>query len=563
MRIPIINVGILIYFYSYIIYMNTNKSRRDKMKTYIDSSGCICVGFKELHEDVRDAVTPIVCETIAKMLMEFWDAHQQSVLLSMIDAAVQIEMQKFPKNHTEVRYNKTDECMIVEIRCFFEDFNQSFIVSVHTQLKNFDRQIDQNIAQVPAPPVRKVREKLMPYFTDSIREANFRNSKFQKWIYSPDCAPRYLSFIKNLQGYLSYVVTANGGKRTLPVYVEGYPDFYSFRLYDIDTEYTITTSRYSSLKRSRKLFMKTVKEYDIMTCICKRFLRIENAIYAYYHCIDEDEIFTKFATNMSSITYFDEMLHVQPPENENVYVYTFLPQILPYIRFNLIMIGEFMGISYYDLRKFIRSQNIDTVEDELLMMFDMLYKQYTTCTKEITVHQSMSINTKMIRSFLKDRTHYTSDTMSSVADIIDIVKRLDTTFFSYNEIEPILLLDYLIGTYRTISLITNTADTTDDRSRADTAYRLLDQFQAIRESINNHELLKPYMLNAPLKFTWSYDLVFCSSMRSNATREYLSEGPFFKGPSKNPDRLLTHPDNYWTYLFNELEGTIRDAVDIL
>lgn len=560
MRIPIINVGILIYFYSYIIYMKANKSRRDKMKTYIDSSGHVCVGFKELKEDVTDAITPIVCERIAKMLMEFWDAHQQSVLLSMIDAAVQMEMQKFPKNHTEVRYNKTDECMVIEIQCFFEDFNQSFMLPVHTQLKNFDRHIDQNIAQVPDPPIRKVREKLMPYFTDSIREANFRNSKFQKWIYSPDCAPRH-SFIQNLQRYLSYVVKANGGERTLLVSIEGYPDFYSFRLYDIDTEYTITTSRYSSLKRSKKLFMKTVKEYDIMTCICKRFLRIENAIYAYYHCIDEDEIFTKFATNMSSSTYFDEMLHVRQSEN----VYTFLPQILPYIRFNLIMIGEFMGISYYDLRKFIRSQKcVETVEDELLMMFDMLYRQYTTCSKEITVHQSMGINNKMIRTFLKDRTHYTSNAMSSVSsDIIDTVKRLDTTFFSYNEIEPILLLDYLIGTYRTIALIPETKDTKDDRARADIAYRLVDQFLAIGESIDAHELLKPYMINAPLKFTWNYELVFCSSIRYNATREYLSEGPYFKGPSKNPDGLLTHPDDYWTYLFNELEGTIRDAVDIL
>lgn len=530
------------------------------MKTYIDSSGHVCVGFKELHDDVSDAITPIVCETITKMLMEFWDAHQQSVLLGMIDAAVQMEMQKFPKNHTEVRYNKTDEHMVIEIQCYFEDFNQSFMLPVHTQLKNFDRHIDQNIAQVPKTEIRKVREKLMPYFTDSIREANFRNSKFQKWIYSPDCAPRH-PFIQNLQRYLSYVVKANGGERTLLVSIEGYPDFYSFRLYDIDTEYTITTSKYSSLKRSKKLFMKTVKEYDIMTCICKRFLRIENAIYTYYHCIDEDEIFTKFATNMYSSTYFDEMLHVRQSEN----VYTFLPQILPYIRFNLIMIGEFMGISYYDLRKFIRSQkSIDTVEDELLMMFDMLYRQYTTCSKEITVYQSMGINNKMIRTFLKDQTHYTSNAMSSVSsDIIDTVKRLDETFFSYNEIEPILLLDYLIGTYRTIALIPETKDTKDDRARADIGYRLVDQFLAIGDSINAHESLKPYMLNAPLKFTWNYELVFCSSIRSNATREYLSEGPYFKGPSKNPDGLLTHPDDYWTYLFNELEGTIRDAVDIL
>ena len=102
-------------------------------------------------------------------------------------------------------------------------------------------------------------------------------------------------------------------------------------------------------RRAKKMFKKCVTKYNLIESIYRRFIKIQNAVLAFYRAGEQHYLGVAFTTinRYHMAVSLDDYLKVyyEPTtykEQNVVGIYTWLPQIIPYIRFQLIDILELM-----------------------------------------------------------------------------------------------------------------------------------------------------------------------------------------------------------------------------
>lgn len=447
------------------------------------------------------------------------------------------------------------EQFILEIEVYRENYVASRIITLRTELPNF-KYSPRKEEEKGNEGMINLKTKLNDFY-NAYTISEICSPKVQQYILSPDVSDSVRYEDLTMQDYIERQIEVNGGRRTSPftMTIWGHQISFSLRLYDIDK-----IERVSS-KPSKKFFNKATKKFKLVDSIYKRLLRINNAVLAFYVLEDRCSIADEFTSFKSS--HFEEYInfhntHVYTARSKHCFAPTiWIPQILPYIRFNLIEALELMGSSYYDHDYTRPDMRCNTWIEPISRMFNDIVYHYETIRNHISYKELVPISYDMIRKFL-----------NTEIDIPSIHKDIDCTlydfyerFYNHNEIESILILDYAMGIYQSIGYVFNSSDISDD-NKGLMLSNLHDMVTAVEESIKQYDDIDPYMLNDISHLTWSYNLIFISKYRSAATKEYLRDGfsLFGKRKSKNPNGLYSKPIDYRIHIFSEFEDWISNKI---
>lgn len=419
----------------------------------------------------------------------------------------------------------------------------------------------------PKPKPVKPEEKpintpkyLPQYFTTEQLGTLYKKST-QKWIYSPDTWNKKFDFVIDRERYIRAVVE-RGGKLNLSTSTR-YDDSFmeevlKMSLYDVGEMNSPLTW---GSRRAQKKFKKCALKYNMIEAIYRRFLKIQNVVLAFYHACDQHTLGIAFTTinRYHMAISLDDFLHVfyEPnsyKEKQVRGIYTWMPQIIPYIRFQLIDILELMGRSYYDFPCIQSEKPFGCWEEPLITLYNEVYSQFKVIQKAFNVCETVPLNPNIVLTFLRE---YIS-TATNISNT-EVLFKYKNTFYNHNAIETILLIDYLAGTIRSIGYIIDHPDVLDDAERNCTLVALGDLYDAIVCAVSMYEEIDPYILNEPGSITWHRDLIHCGDLRMEVMNIYLADKrSFLKKRTINPEKLYNHDSDYWQSLFTDFESKIRE-----
>ena len=411
------------------------------------------------------------------------------------------------------------------------------------------------------PSYRDATNYVTRYFTDDELK-QLRSKDIVNWVFSDDTWYSKRNYLTR-EGYISDVVD-RGGARNLSNGILYEPDtneVLSMRLFDIgDCNSPITWGS----RRAQKTFKKWVKEYNLIEAIYRRFLKIQYVVLAFYKACDQHYLGVAFCTNnrFHMAVSLDDYLKVyyEPTtykEKHVIGIYTWLPQIIPYIRFQIIDILELMGASYYDIPCVSQTASFNRWEDPILSLFNIAYTQFIVIKKAFNQYETVPIRAMMIRDFLT--TKYTP-ILGHDAEL-DSLFYFKNLFYHHNMMESILLMDYMAGTIRSFEYLLDHPEVGDESEIRCQLITLNDLFQAIKTTIGYYEEIDQYILNQPGEITWHRVLVYCNKYRYISMKEYLKDRPgLFKKRVVNPHELYQNPATYWSTLFKDFEYRIKDVI---
>ena len=181
---------------------------------------------------------------------------------------------------------------------------------------------------------------LSKYFTNDEWKI-LRDKKIINWTYSNDTwnskhnyltRQEYIEAVRDRGGSLGY---SNGIRYDLIA-----DEVLNMCLFDIgDFNSPITWGS----RHDQKKFKKLVKEFNIIESIYRRFIKIQYVVLAFYYACENHSLGVMFTTinrYHMAVTLYDYLkVYYEPTtykEKQVVGIYTWLPQIIPYIRFQLI-----------------------------------------------------------------------------------------------------------------------------------------------------------------------------------------------------------------------------------
>lgn len=410
-------------------------------------------------------------------------------------------------------------------------------------------------------PKKESSRHAYSYFTeDELKQ--LRSKEVINWVYSDDTWYSKRNYLTR-ESYISDVVD-RGGARNLSNGILYEPDtneVLSMRLFDIgDCNSPITWGS----KRAQKTFKKWVKEYNLIEAIYRRFLKIQYVVLAFYKACDQHYLGVAFSTinRFHMAITLDDYLKVyyEPTtykEKHAVGIYSWLPQIIPYIRFQIIDILELMGASYYDIPCVSQTESFNRWEDPILSLFNIAYTQFIIIAKAFNQYETIPFCSMMIRDFLT--TKYTP-VLGHDAEL-DSLFYFKNLFYHHNMMESILLMDYMAGTIRSFEYLLDHPEVGDESEIRCQLIALNDLFQAIKTTIGCYEEIDQYILNQPGEITWHRVLVYCNKYRYVTMKEYLKDRPgLFKKRVVNPHGLYQNPATYWSSLFSDFEYRLKDIL---
>lgn len=409
-------------------------------------------------------------------------------------------------------------------------------------------------------PKKESSRHTYSYFTeDELKQ--IRSKDIINWVFSDDTWFTKKNYLTR-ESYISDVVD-RGGALSLSngiLYESETNEVLKMRLFDIgDCNSPITWGS----KHAQKTFKKWVKDFNIIESIYRRFLKIQYVVLAFYKACDQHYLGVAFCTTNSfhMAVSLDDYLKVyyEPTtykEHHVVGIYTWLPQIIPYIRFQLIDILELMGASYYDIPCVSQTESFNRWEDPILSLFNIAYTQFIKIAKAFNQYETIPFCAMMIRDFLT--TSYTP--IAGHDTELDSLFYFKNLFFHHNRMESILLMDYMAGALRSFEYILEHPEVGDASEIRCQLIALYDLFQAIRTTIGYYEEIDEFILNQPGEITWQRVLVHCNKYYDISMRGYLKDrSTIFKKRVVNPHGLYQNPHTYWSTLFKDFEAKIKDA----
>ena len=402
---------------------------------------------------------------------------------------------------------------------------------------------------------------LSRYFSEEEWEI-IRDKKTIKWAYSEDTwiskrnyltRQAYIESVRDRGGILGY----SDGIR----YESLTDEVLSMCLFDIGDYNTPITW---GSKRAQKTFKKWVKEYNIIESIYRRFIKIQYAVLAFYYACEDHCLGIRFTTinRYHMAVTLDDYLKVyyEPTtykEKHVVGIYTWLPQIIPYIRFQLIDILELMGRSYYDIPCISQTEPFNRWEDPILTLFSVVFAQFQKVLRAFKEPESIPFNAMIIRDFLNE----TYPALMGVESEMEVLFRYKNLFYHHNMMETILLMDYLAGTIRSFEFLMSRPDLDDESAIRCQLVALYDLYQAIRTTVEQYKEIDQYIFNQPGELTWHRGLIYCTKYRNISMDEYLKDKhALFKKRVINPNGLYQNPATYWSTLFTDFERQIKDIL---
>lgn len=422
-------------------------------------------------------------------------------------------------------------------------------------------------SEKPKPkPVEKpinTPKYLSQYFTMEELETLYKKST-QKWIYSPDTWNKKFDFVCDRERYIQDVIDRGGKLNILtPTCYESsfMEEVLKMSLYDIgELNSPITWGS----RRAKKMFKKCVTKYNLIESIYRRFIKIQNAVLAFYRAGEQHYLGVAFTTinRYHMAVSLDDYLKVyyEPTtykEQNVVGIYTWLPQIIPYIRFQLIDILELMGRSYYDIPCNNQTDPFNRWEDPILTLFNVVFTQFQKVLRAFNMMETVPFNAMIIRDFLNE----TYPSLIGVESEVSTLFRYKNLFYHHNMMETILLMDYLAGTIRSFEFLMGHPDLDDESAIRCQLVALNDLYQAITTTVRQYEDIDQYIFNQPGEVTWHRELIYCTKYRNISMDEYLKDKRLlFKKRMVNPHGLYQNPHTYLNTLFKDFETKIRDII---
>ena len=402
---------------------------------------------------------------------------------------------------------------------------------------------------------------LSKYFTDDEWKL-LRDKKIINWTYSNDTwnfkrnyltRQEYIEAVRDRGGSLGY---SNGIRYDLIT-----DEVLNMCLFDIgDFNSPITWGS----RHAQKKFKKLVKDFNIIESIYRRFIKIQYAVLAFYYACENHSLGVMFTTinRYHMAVTLDDYLKVyyEPTtykEKHVVGIYTWLPQIIPYIRFQLIDILELMGRSYYDIPCISQTDLFNRWEDPILTLFNVTFAQFQKVIRAFNKMETIPFNAMIIRDFLNE----TYPALIGVESEVSVLFRYKNLFYHHNMMETILLMDYLAGTVRSFEFLMGRPDLDDESAIRCQLVALNDLYQAIKTTVSQYEDIDQYIFNQPGELTWHRGLIYCTKYRNISMDEYLKDKRLlFTKRVINPNGLYQNPATYWNTLFKDFETKIKDII---
>lgn len=401
------------------------------------------------------------------------------------------------------------------------------------------------------------------YFTeDELKQ--LRSKEVIQWVYSDDTWNKKFDFVCDRERYIQDVIERGGKLNILAstCYESSFmEEVLKMSLYDIgELNSPITWGS----RRAQKMFRKCVTKYNLIESIYRRFLKIQYAVLAFYKACDQHYLGVAFSTinRYHMAVSLDDYLKVyyEPAtykEKNVVGIYSWMPQIIPYIRFQLIDILELMGRSYYDIPCTSQTDPFNRWEDPILTIFNVVYTQFIKITKAFNQYETIPFCAMMIRDFLT--TKYTP--IVGYDEELGSLFYFKNLFFHHNQMESILLMDYMAGTIRSFEYLLEHPEMGEESEFQCQLIALYDLFQAIKTTIGYYEEIDQYILNKPGEITWHRELIYCTKYRNIIMDEYLkNKRLLFKKRVVNPHGLYQNPPAYLNTLFKDFETKIKDII---
>lgn len=404
---------------------------------------------------------------------------------------------------------------------------------------------------------------LSRYFTDDEWKI-LRDKKTINWTYSDDTWNKTFDFVNDRERYIQDVIDRGGKLNILtPTCYESsfMEEVLKMSLYDIgELNSPITWGS----RRAKKMFKKCVTKYNLIEAIYRRFIKIQYAVLAFYRAGDQHYLGVAFSTinRYHMAVSLDDYLKVyyEPTtykENNVVGIYTWLPQIIPYIRFQLIDILELMGRSYYDIPCNNQTEPFNRWEDPILTLFNVIFAQFQKILRSFNKLEVVPFNAMIIRDFLNE----TYPALMGVEAETSVLFQYKNLFYHHNMMETILLMDYLAGTIRSFEFLMGRPDLDDGPAIHCQLVALYDLYEAIKTTIGHYEEIDQYILNKPGEITWHRELIHCTKYRNIIMDEYLkNKRLLFKKRVVNPHGLYQNPPTYLNTLFKDFETKVKDII---
>ena len=185
-------------------------------------------------------------------------------------------------------------------------------------------------------------------------EKAFYTASVEKWIFEEPLRTKYAeSNFGSVMNYISENLSNQNG-RCGGISIEGYPDFYKPRIWDI--------MDYQSSDRKSMIYKEPIKfwkKQHFMDAILRRLMRVEYALRIHEKVRKDPKSLYRFMQmEMSDERWTDNILfdHWTDTFRNSLHMHykkqtEFFPwqaEIIPYIRKNLIECMELMGVSFYD-----------------------------------------------------------------------------------------------------------------------------------------------------------------------------------------------------------------------
>ena len=216
-----------------------------------------------------------------------------------------------------------------------------------------------------------------------------------------------------------------------------------------------------------------------------------------------------------------------------------------------------MGASYYDIPCTSQTDPFNRWEDPILTIFNVTYTQFIKIAKAFNQYETIPFCAMMIRDFLT--TKYTP--IVGYDEELGSLFYFKNLFFHHNQMESILLMDYMAGTIRSFEYLLEHPEMGEESEIRCQLIALYDLFQAIKTTIGHYEEIDQYILNKPGEITWHRELIYCTKYRNIIMDEYLkNKRLLFKKRVVNPHGLYQNPPAYLNTLFKDFETKIKDII---
>lgn len=419
-------------------------------------------------------------------------------------------------------------------------------------------------------------------------KGGFYSPTIEAWIFEEPLETKYEeSDFGSIRNYIDEMLCNQNG-RTGCISIDGYPDFYKPRIWDIN-EYQIYNKTSSSLKAVIKFW----KKQHFMDAIVRRLLRVEYALHVYEAIRKNPKLLVRFMkmsllddkwNQKLQFDYWNESFRkaLYIPHKKTSEFFPWQIEIVPYIRKNLIECMELMGVSFYDwiydrtsAFTYLRYSGDYSLQflpmKGFVRMYDVIYKRFKEALKMLTPSKLVFPDVEYVKQQLTDLKYEPNEPdvrQWCVVRPTSMHRDIWNSLLRINTFHPIMTLDYMWACTNEIGyIVEHRNEHYPFTTNGNQPLRPV-MLEMIKEELDNslcllrdYQFLETHSANEfGNALTWKWYLFF---VNVEMDPRHVVSSQYYKNIPEEKKRIIEYTKNINYHMFDDLEFQMKKIGSII